>query len=117
MSAFDPAPASGPLISPVSGKGLKFFSGTATTDSSGKWAIDMTSAGFSAVPMVVSIPIAPDNTVANAYQSSQTAATKTSVGGVVAKPNTQTISALGATVTPLVAVGAGVPVNVIAFGQ
>lgn len=93
--------------------GYKMWFGTATTNSSGQWSANYSSAGFTVPPLVQPQAVSSANTTAGAVGSSITAPTTTSVSGAcfVANP----ISLLG--VLPLQTVGAGVVVQLFVIGK
>lgn len=107
--------ANGPLpvfnsAGPVSG--VKIWTGTATTDSSGNWSVDYSSAGFTNVPNVQPNAISAGTGTAQAASTTMTAPSKTGASGKCFIPNA--ISLLG--VLPLQAAGAGITVQVMAIG-
>lgn len=93
--------------------GVKAWIGTATTDASGNWSVDMTSAGFTQAPRVKVDAIAADSTPGNAPLAYPVSKTATSASGRVMIPNVITI--LGS--LALRAAGAGIEVEVIAYGK
>lgn len=92
--------------------GVKMWVGTATTNSSGQWSINYSSAGFTNPPLINPQAISTSNTAANTVSTSMTSPTTTTVSGACYIPNA--ISLLG--VLPLQSVGAGVTVQVVCIG-
>lgn len=92
--------------------GVKMWMGTATTNASGQWSVNYSTAGFSSPPHVRPIPISSANTAAAALSASVTAPSSTAASGSCFLPNA--ISLLG--ILPLQAAGAGITVQVLAIG-
>jgi hypothetical protein len=93
--------------------GAKIWIGTATTNSSGAWSVNYSSAGFTSAPSVQAQAISTSTSTANAVSTTQTAPTSTSVSGAAFVPNA--ISLLG--LLPLQTVGAGTVIQVMAIGS
>jgi len=92
--------------------GVKMWIGSATTNASGQWSVNYSSAGFTSPPHVRPLPISSANTASAALSASITAPTTTTASGACFLPNA--IALLG--ILPLQAAGAGITVQVIAVG-
>jgi hypothetical protein len=92
--------------------GPKVWVGTATTNSSGQWSINYSSAGFAQILSVQPTPISTANTAAASVVASMLAPTTTSVSGgtFIANP----VSLLG--ILPLQTAGAGIVIQVLVIG-
>lgn len=92
----------------------KLWSGVANTDSNGAWAVDYSSAGFTAPPRVQATAVGPGASASAARNAGLSSApTATTAAGIVTSP--ATISILGLLTVNLVS--AGVPVHVVAIGS
>lgn len=92
--------------------GVKMWIGTATTNASGQWSVNYSTAGFTQPPLVNPQPISASNAAAAVVGASITAPSTTAVSGACFLPNA--ISLLG--VLPLQQAGAGIVVQVTAIG-
>lgn len=105
----------GALVYEASGlvASAKIWSGTATTNASGRFTADYTAAGFTEAPRVQATCIGPGAAAGDARNASWISApTTTSATGIVTSPTTAVLGLI-----PLQLVGAGVIVHITAVGK
>jgi hypothetical protein len=89
----------------------KVWTGSATTNGSGLWAVSFASAGFTTLLSVQAQAWSSDNTITNATGCSVTGATVSGCNGIAFKTQTSVLGLL-----PIVPVAAGTTINVFAVG-
>lgn len=93
-------------------QGVKIWYGTATTNASGVWSVDYSSAGFTSPPVITANCTSAGTTAASVVNTKTSTKTNTGATGVAVIP---AVSVLGLITVALA--GAGVQVDVMAIGQ
>ncbi|GEP00613.1 hypothetical protein [Methylobacterium haplocladii] len=89
----------------------KLWIGEASTTSTGAWSVDLSQAGFTAVPKILASALSADTTIANSAVAITTGRTLVAASGFVNLPNTIAIGGM-----PEKRAGAGLTVSVLAIG-